>query len=84
MSISIAQLLLLLQLSWAVLIYGKTIDVNPMGNDSQDCLTGQIPCSSLEYALNHSQNDDCVNITSNLVLLSTTVQLNNIDSVITR
>ena len=52
------------------------------GNDTEGCLVGEYPCSSLDYTLSNLQSNDCVNITSNSVSLSTVVELNNIDAII--
>ena len=85
MSLGMVQLLLILfQFVWTGIVYGKTINVNPSGNDSEECLRQQIPCSSLDYALSYLQNGDCVNITSDRVSLPRTVNLSNLDAITIR
>ena len=58
----------------------RQITINTDGNDTEDCLEGDYPCSSLGYVLNHLQNNDCVNITSNSVPLTTIVELHNLNA----
>ena len=81
MSVGIIQPVILLKLIWVGCVYGDVINVHSNGNDSEDCLTGQIPCSSLGYALTHSQSGDYINITSDTVLLPTVIQINNITNI---
>ena len=66
------------------LVYCKEITVNTDGNDTEDCLEGDYPCSSLGYVLNHLQSNDCVNITSNSVPLTTIVELHNLNAITIR
>ena len=85
MSLGMVQLLFILfQFVWTGIVYGETINVNLAGNDSEECLRQEIPCSSLDYALSHLQNGDCVNITSDTVLLPSTVNLSNLDAITIR
>ena len=85
MSLGIVHLVVILKFIWAGSIYGKTIDVHSAGNDSEDCLNGQVACSSLDYALmSHLQNGDCVNITSDTVSLPRTVNLSDLDAITIR
>ena len=86
MSLGMVQLLFILfQFVWTGIVYGKTINVNPStGNDSKECLGQQIPCSSLDYALSHLQNGDCVNITSDTVSLPRTANLSDRDAITIR
>ena len=62
----------------------RVTTVNTNGNDTQDCLEGDYPCSSLGYVLNHLQSNDCVNITSNSVPLTTIVELHNLNAITIR
>ena len=56
----------------------RIVTVNTVaGNDTEGCLDGDHPCSSLDYALYNLQSYDCVNVTSNNVSLSTVVELND-------
>ena len=77
---------LLLFLMVVPLVYGSTreIIVNTDGNDTEDCLEGDYPCSSLGYVLNHLQSNDCVNIASNSVPLTTIVELHNLNAITIR
>ena len=85
MSLGMIQLLFILfQFVWTGIVYGKTINVNPAGNDSEECLRQEIPCLSLHYALSHLQNGDCVNIVSDTVSLSRMVHLSNLDTITIR
>ena len=59
-----------------------TVDTN--GIDAPDCLEGNYPCSSLGDVLNHLQSNDCVNITSNSVPLTTIVELHNLNAITIR
>ena len=71
-------LLLLAHLVQGQLQCSRIITVNnATGNDTQGCLNGDYPCSSLDYALYNLQSYDCVNVTSNNVSLSTVVELND-------
>ena len=75
-------LLFLAHLAHGQLKCGRVITVNTAaaGNDTQGCLEGEYPCSSLDYALSNLQSSDCVNITSDSVSLSMVVDLNNISA----
>ena len=84
MSVGINQLVILLKLIWVGCVYGNVMNVHTNGNDSEDCLTGQSPCSSLGYALTHSQSGDYINITSDTVSLPTVVELNDITNITIR
>ena len=80
---------LLLFLMFVLVVYGRPvtardITVNINGNDTEDCLEGDYPCSSLGYVLNHLQSNDCVNITSNSVPLTTIVELHNLNAITIR
>ena len=64
---------------------GRIITVNTAaGSDTQSCLEGDYPCSSLEYTLYHIQSYDCVNITSNTLPLTKVVELNDINAIMIR
>ena len=78
------QLAILLKLICMGFIYGYVIDVYNNGSDSEGCLTGQIPCSSLGYALTHSQSGDYINITSDTVSLPMVVEINDITNITIR
>ena len=84
MSLGIVHLVVILKLIWTGSIYGTIIDVHSAGNDSEDCLNGQMPCSSLDYALTHFQSDDYVNITSGIFSLSRTVVLHDLNDIMIR
>ena len=85
MSLGIVHLVIILKFISAGSIYGKTIDVHSAGNNSEDCLNGQVACSSLDYALTYLvQNGDCVNITSDTVSLPRTVNLSDLDAITIR
>ena len=79
-------MIMLVLLLIARLVYCNTIivNVNEFGSDTQDCLEGVYPCSSLGYVLNHLQSNDCVNITSNSVPLTTIVELHNLNAITIR
>ncbi|XP_065910756.1 uncharacterized protein [Dysidea avara] len=62
----------------------KVITTKTDGNDTEGCLEGDYPCSSLGYVLNHLQSNDCVNITSNSVPLTTIVELHNLNAITIR
>jgi len=79
----------LLLLSLFQLVHGnfeciRSITVGTNGNDTPDCLKGDYPCSSLGYVLNHLQSNNCVNITSNSVPLTTIVELHNLNAITIR
>ena len=78
------QLAILLKLICVGFMYGYVIDVYSNGSDSEDCLTGQSPCSSLGYVLTHSESGDYINITSDTVSLPTVVEINNITNITIR
>ena len=63
-------------------MYGNVININ--FNNSESCMTGKIPCASLDYALTHLQSDDYVNITSTMVSLLTVVMINNVNNITIR
>ncbi|XP_065911404.1 uncharacterized protein [Dysidea avara] len=90
MSESMRQVIFTLSLLLVIkLVHGNlecitTITVNTYGNDTEDCLEGDYPCSSLGYVLNHLQSNDCVNITSNSVPLTTIVELHNLNAITIR
>ena len=75
---------LLLKFSHSMTDYSRIIAVNTDGNDTEDCLEGDYPCFSLGYVLNHLQSNDCVNITSNSVPLTTIVELHNLNAIAIR
>ena len=64
----------------------RVITVNTaVGNDTQSCLEGGYPCSSLDYVLNNTQGNDCViNITSDSVTLSEVAKINNTNNITIR
>ena len=63
----------------------RVITVNTtVGNDTQDCLEGGYPCSSLDYVLNSIKSNDCVSITSDSVTLSEVAEINNINNITIR
>ena len=75
----------LFKLNFMGSVYGVTIDVNHLnGSDNESCMTRQIPCASLDYALTHLQSDDYVNITSAMVSLLTVVMINNVNNITIR
>ena len=76
--------LILIQVSLGEFKCNREITVNTDGNDTEDCLGGDYPCSSLGYVLNHVQSNDCVNITSNSVPLTTIVELHNLNAITIR
>ena len=84
MTAYILVLLVLIQVSLGKFECTREITVNINGNDTEDCLEGDYPCSSLGYVLNHLQSNDCVNITSNSVLLTTIVELHNLNAITIR
>ena len=55
-----------------------------MGNDTQDCLEGEYPCSSLDYVFSNIQSIDCVNIISDSVSLSVVIEINDISNIAIR
>ena len=65
-------------------VSAREITVNTDGNDTEDCLEGDYPCSSLGYVLNHLQSNDCVNIASNSVPLTTIVELHSLNAITIR
>ena len=66
-------------------VYGVTINVNCLnGSDSEDSMTGQILCVSLNHTLTHLQSDVCVNVTSKSVSLLTVVKINNVNNITIR
>ena len=75
---------IILKLIWVGYVYGNFINVHTNGNDTEDCLIGQSPCSSLGYALTHSQSGDYINITSDTVSLPTVVEINDITNITIR
>ena len=75
---------LALFLIWENPVSARETTVNTDGNDTEDCLEGDYPCSSLGYVLNHLQSNDCVNITSNSVPLTTIVELHNLNAITIR
>ena len=77
-------LITLADLTQALQDYNKIVTVSTDGNDTEDCLEGDYPCSSLGYVLNHLQSNDCVNITSNSVPLTTIVELHNLNAITIR
>ncbi|XP_065911850.1 uncharacterized protein [Dysidea avara] len=77
-------LIVLFQLITKEIVSSREITVTTSGNDNQDCLEGDYPCSSLDYVLNHLQSNDCVNITSNSVPLTTIVELHNLNAITIR
>ena len=78
-------LLFLVHLVQGQLKCGRLITVNTTaGNDTQGCIKGEYPCSSLDYVLSNVQSNDCVNITSDSVSLSMAVELNNISAITIR
>ena len=84
MTAYISVLLLLIQVSFGKFECNREITVNTDGNDTEDCLEGDYPCSSLGYVLNYLQSNDCVNITSNSVPLTTIVELPNLNAITIR
>ena len=80
----VIQFVTLLKLNWVGSVYGNVINVNFDGNDSESCMTGQVPCSSLHYALIHLQSDDHVNITSAMISLLTVVKISNVNNITIR
>ena len=84
MSVGIIQLIILLKLIGIGCVYGYVVNVHTNGSDTEDCLTGQSPCSSLDYALTHSHIGDYINITSDTVSLPTVVEINNITNITIR
>ena len=84
MSVGIIQLVILLKLIWVGCVFGYVVNVHSNGSDTEDCLTGQSPCSSLGYALTHSQSGGYINITSDIVTLPTVVEINNIINITIR
>ena len=78
-------LLLAHQLTQGQLECDRVIMVNTtVGSDTQGCLEGEYPCSSLDYVLSNIQSNDCVNITSDSVSLSVVVEINNISNIAIR
>ena len=78
-------LLLLTHLTQGQQECNRTITINSaVGNDTQGCLEGDYPCSSLDYALSNLQSYDCVNITSDAVPLSTVVEMNDTNAITIR
>ena len=78
-------LLLLAHQAQGQLECANRITVNTtVGNDTQDCLEGGYPCSSLDYVLNSIKSNDCVSITSDSVTLSEVVEINNINNITIR
>ena len=87
MSLSILQLALLLQVIWAEHTYGRLINVDLInGINNEDCLSEQIPCSSLEYAVTNCNltSDDYINITSDTVSLPIMVKLGSLNNITIR
>ena len=82
--LTVVFLLILFQLISERSVSAREITVNTSGNDTEDCLEGDYPCSSLGYVLNHLQSNDCVNITSNSVPLTTIVELYNLNAITIR
>ena len=81
----IALLLVLVYLVQGQLECDRVITVNSAAdNDTQGCINGDYPCSSLYYALSNIQSNDCVNITSDSVSLSKVAELNNISTITIR
>ena len=75
----------LFKLNFMGSVYGVTIDVNHLnGSDNESCMTGQIPCASLDHALTHLQSDDYVNITSAMVPLLTVAMISNVNNITIR
>jgi len=81
---TISLLIVLADVMQALQGYKKIVTVNTNGNNTEDCLEGDYPCSSLGYVLNHLQSNDCVNITSNSVPLTTIVELHNLNAITIR
>ncbi|XP_065884514.1 uncharacterized protein [Dysidea avara] len=73
-----------IQVVWGRYDCGREITVDADGNDTQSCLKGIYPCSSLGYVLNHLQSNDCVNMTSDSVPLTTIVELHNLNAIAIR
>jgi len=67
------------------LVFGNkcatNITINSNGIDTENCLEGYYPCSSLGYVLNHLQSNDCVNIASNSVPLTAVAELHNLNTI---
>ena len=82
--ITLAAVLVTIMLIWKNPVNASEITVNTDGNDTEDCLEGDYPCSSLGYVLNHLQSNDCVNITSNSVPLTTIVELHSLNAITIR
>ena len=81
---AILVILMIFQMIWENPVNAREITVNVDRNDTEDCLEGNYPCSSLGYVLNHLQSNDCVNITSNSVPLTTIVELHNLNAITIR
>ena len=81
---TIIQLITLLTMNSVGSVYGGVINIHLNGSDGKDCMTGQIPCASLGYALDHLQSGDYVNIMSPMVSLLTVVKINSINGMTIR
>ena len=84
MAAYVSVLLLLIQVSLGKFECTREITVNTNGNDGEDCLKGDYPCSSLGYVLNNLRSNDCVNITSKSVPLTIIVELPNLNAIAIR
>ena len=77
----IAVLVAAFQVVWGRYDCGRDITIDTDGNNTEDCLKGDYPCSTFEYALYHLQSNDCVTLTFNSIPFSTVVELYNLDTV---
>ena len=81
---TVVQFIILLASNWVGSMYGGTINVHVNGSDIEECLTVEVPCASLDYALSHLQSGDYVNITSAVVSLLSVVKINNVNNITMR